>query len=156
MAKATDFSVSDFRSEIKTFESSVGPRAEVYISVATDIGPLFYATFYSRGICQSGGSDFRVNADDLPGIVEALKDKWAEFAERNRGAITRKMALAVIRITADLGECTDAALRNCGEFDPSQIKMYGEDACADANDIAGRGPFQIVVLGGANAPVEAA
>lgn len=156
MTKAADFPVSEFRSEIKAFESSVGPRAEVYISVELTDGPLFYATFYSRGICQSGGSDFRVDADDLPGVLLALKNKWAEYAEKHRGEITRKMALAIIRITAELGECTDAALRNCGEFDPAQIKMYGEQACGDANDIAGRGPFQIVTLGGANAPAEVA
>lgn len=145
----------EYREFVRGFRESIGPRAEVYTSF-NEAGKIFHATLYSRGIAGIGGSDFVVQGDTWSELRAGLSDKWAEYSERHRAEVTRKMALAIIRITADLGECTDAALRNCGEFDPGQINAYGEQACADANDIAGRGPFSIVVMGGANAEEEAA
>lgn len=154
---ASKIATEQFRTDVKNFQSSIGPRAEVFVSVSLRPDTQLYnASLYSRGITSRSEMDFRVDADSLTDLLEGLKSKWTEMAERHRAAITRKMALAIIRITAELGECTDAALRNCGEFDPAQIKMYGEQACADANDIAGRGPFAIVTMGGANAETEAA
>jgi hypothetical protein len=122
-----------------------------------DGGILFHASLFSRGIGGVGGSqDFRVDGDTFAELHNALTTKWAEYEAKHRAETIRRMALAIIRITAELGECTDAALRNCGEFDPGQIKSYGEQACNDANDIAGRGPFSIIVKGGANAESQAA
>jgi hypothetical protein len=140
----------EYRKAVAEFASTVGPKAECYTSL-NEHGPLFHVSLYSSGITQRVGGYFRVNGDTWSELFKALTDKWAEYEAQHRAETIRKMALAIIRITAELGECTDAALRNCGEFDPGQVNAYGEKACADANEIAGKGPFSIVVMGGANA-----
>lgn len=144
-----EMSARDYERAIKSFQTKIGPRANVSTFIHSgEEGPL-YAAVYATGN-YSKGAEFSVHAETFSELLAAVKAKWAEYEEAHRVRTIRKMALAIIRITAELGECTDAALRNCGEFDPGQIKAYGEQACADANNIAGRGPFSIVVKGGAN------
>lgn len=146
-----EMSARDFAKAINLFEKKIGPRANVScFVVGNGDGLPLYAAVYATGN-YSSGAEFSVQAETFAELFAAVGAKWTEYEEAHRSRTIRKMALAVIRITAELGECTDAALRNCGEFDPGQIKSYGEQACADANDIAGRGPFSIVVKGGANA-----
>lgn len=152
-----DMTLAEFRKGYLALAREIGPRAEIYPSF-NDSGPILGASVYPLGIT-SGRRDieFRVHGETLSELLNALTVKWAEHSETYKRRTIRKMALAIIRTTADLGECTDAALRNCGDFDPGQIALFGQQACADANDIAGRGPFSIITKGGANgAPVEAA
>lgn len=147
----TEMTATEYRTAILTLAKSIGPRAQIWTTM-NDEGKLFHASLYSRGIGGPGGQlDFRTDGDTFAELYKSVTDKWAEYEAKHRDETIRKMALAIIRITAELGECTDAALRNCGEFDPGQIRAYGEQACADANDIAGKGPFAIIVMGGANA-----
>jgi hypothetical protein len=75
--------------------------------------------------------------------------KWEEYRERFAQTVTRKMALAIIRLTDEFGECTDAALRD--EFDAGQVAAYSAEACALANTMAAKGPFTIIAVAGANA-----
>lgn len=149
-----EMSAQDYRTVIKDFLSTVGIKAEAYTSL-NDQGPLFHVSFYPLGIARSsvrGDINYlRVEGDTFAELYQNLMDAWAEYESRHKAQTIRKMALAIIRITADLGECTDAALRNCGEFDPAKVALYGEQACTDANEIAGKGPFSIVTIGGANA-----
>lgn len=141
----------EYRAAVLALAKSIGARAQIWTCM-NDAGKLFHVALYATGI---GGTrsemDFRIEGDTFDELYALTAATWAEYEEAHRIRTIRKMALAIIRITAELGECTDAALRNCGEFDPSQIKAYGEQACLDANDIAGRGPFSIIVKGGANA-----
>lgn len=149
-AAKTEITPRDYEKAIRSFQSKIGPRANVSTFINSgENGPL-YAAVYPTGN-YSKGAVFSVHAETFSELLAAVTAKWAEYEEAHRVRTIRKMALAIIRITAELGECTDAALRNCGEFDPGQISAYGEQACADANDIAGKGPFSIVVMGGANA-----
>jgi hypothetical protein len=143
----------EYRTSIKDFLSKAGIKAEAYTSFA-DNGPLYYVTFYPRGIVGSSSREegyLRIDGDTFGELFRKLSEAWSEYEGRHRGQTIRKMALAIIRITAELGECTDAALRASGEFDPGQIRAYGEQACADANEIAGKGPFKIKMRRGANA-----
>lgn len=149
MTIKVEMTVTEYRASTLALAKSVGPGAQIWTYLQSS-GPLFTATFYSRGVGY-GDAEFAVTGDTLGDLYKSLADKWGEYGEAHRTRTIRKMALAIIRITAELGECTDAALRNCGEFDHAQIKAYGEQACNDANDIAGKGPFSIVVMGGANA-----
>jgi hypothetical protein len=138
----------EYRAAIKALAASIGPKADIWMAMNDD-GKLFRSSVYSRGMM--GNMDFQVYGDTFAELYAALTTKWAEYEAQHRAGTIRKMALAIIRITAELGHCTDAALRNCGEFDPGQVKAHGEQACTDANEIAGKGPFSIVVMGGANA-----
>ncbi len=87
-------------------------------------------------------------ADPLEAIAEAAQ-KWEEMSVRVRKDQTKKLALAIIRITHEHGCCTDAALR--AEFGPKEIEKYGTAALTLANEMAENGPFEIVELEGANA-----
>lgn len=145
-----DISIKEFRAGVLALRTEIGPRAEIYTSV-NDKGPTYCANVYCKGLTQSRGEmEFRVEANTFRDLLAGLQGKWSEHSDVHAQRTVRKMALAIIRITAELGECTDAALRNCGEFDPGQVRRFGAAACADANEIAGKGPFSIVVMGSAN------
>lgn len=153
----TDLSFAEYREGCLALEREIGPKANIYTSLS-DRGKFVSGSIYPYGMggpTRNEDGYLRLEADTLRELLDALRSKWAEYEESHRTRTIRKMSLAIIRITAELGECTDAALRNCGEFDPGQIKRYGEQACADANDIAGRGPFKIITMGGANAEAAA-
>lgn len=93
---------------------------------------------------------FEVEANDFDELLILLKDKWESYKETNRTRTIRKMALAIIRITAELGECTDAALR-ADVFSAEEVARYASDACADADKIASNGPFSVTRAAKANA-----
>lgn len=143
------------RDAFKAFAAEISAEASLHVSLNTsrwEVGPdALSATAYPRGVGKD--SVFTVTADDWSALLTATKEKWAEYTDEHAARTIRAMALAIIRITAELGECTDAALRS--EFSEAEVRRHGERACADANDIAGRGPFSITRFGGAN-EVEAA
>jgi hypothetical protein len=101
------------------------------------------ASCYPHGV----GRDhcIRATSDTFEGVFAALREKIAEDRLKIHAAIIRKMALAIITITADIGECSDAALRGNG-FPQSEIDKHGESACAEATRLAAGGPFEIVRL----------
>lgn len=86
--------------------------------------------------------------DSLEEVVPAITAAWEEHKELHAANTTKAMAIAVIRLTTELGECTDAALR-C-EFTAQEITDYGNAAADLATEMGGRGPFRIVHLTGAN------
>lgn len=128
---------------------SISPSAEIYISFnnAGADTPALNCSVYPSGMIKEGLS-FRVTGDDWDELLAAAHAKWAEHRGRHRAQMIRKMALDIIRITAMLGECTDAALRPI--YRPFEIDAFGALACADADQIAGKGPFAIKTTVGAN------
>jgi hypothetical protein len=142
----------EYRDAVNLLRAEMGPRALISTFVMEGDEPMYCAVYPTGDVCS--GPEFTIRGETFAALLAALREKIVAHAETYRLRTIRKMALAIIRITAELGECTDAALRNCGEFDPDQVKAYGEQACSDANEIAGKGPFTIVASGGAN--VEAA
>lgn len=149
-----DISYAEFRNSYMALAVEIGPKAIIHPSF-NDHGKMFWASIYPYGITGSSFKEdgyLRVEADTLSELIEKLRSEWGKFSETHNARVVRKMALAIIRITAELGECTDAALRN--EFDAGQVNRFGERACADANEMAGKGPFAIVVRGGANGAPE--
>ena len=130
------------------FAKSIGPRAYVSTIVSSS-GPENVAlSIYPDGI--SRDSALYVQASDWDGALTAMREQWAARRDEYRRKTIRKMALEIIRITAELGECTDAALR-AGEFTPEEVVQFGAEAIADANTIASNGPFAIVPAAKANA-----
>jgi hypothetical protein len=133
----------------RQFSSEIGPRAWVSVGLTNDYGiadGALSCSVYPQGVTNAHA--FTVFADDLAGLATVARAKWAEHSAEFRQQQTRKMALAIIRITAAHGHCTDAALRQ--EFSTAEVTEYSAAACADANTIAGKGPFEVVTLGGSN------
>ena len=138
---------TELRAELKKFESEVGPKADTSLSIH-DYGEPVYASLYPFGITNNKGY-IAVTADGWESAIEKLKAEWAKYSAEHQRQTIRDMALAIIRLTTEIGEATDAALRS--EFDPGTVERYGDEACAMANTMAGRGPFTIKRMRGANA-----
>lgn len=138
-----------FKTAIRDLEREVGSKADVYAHIATKSGPVISGVIYPFGIGSNKGS-VRSSADDFETLLANLRASWAEHKEEHAKQTIRKMALEIIRITADFGECRDAGLRTAG-FLHEEIARFGSAACVDANDIAGRGPFAILESGAVNA-----
>lgn len=135
---------------VDQFRHEIGPNAEISVFIEDHIineHPI-YAIIYPHGICRSDEGRVRITAPDFEEALLKMRAAWAEHSAQFRGKAIRSMALAIIRITAEQGHCTDAALRQ--EFKNGEVESYGPDAVKDANEIADKGPFAIVTLGGAN------
>lgn len=72
-----------------------------------------------------------------------LRAKWAKRKASDDVEMIRSMALEIIRITAERGQCDAFALR-ADKFSQEDVDTYGERAVADANEIASNGPFSII------------
>lgn len=96
-----------------------------------------------------GNDHLSVRADNWPELFRSARAKLLEAVDRLHGEVVKKLALAIIRITHEQGECTDQALRV--EFGQQDIDRYGEEAVAAADQMASNGPFRIVATAGANA-----
>ena len=135
----------EIQAETQAITKDIGSQAESYVSINAHGAPLHF-TAYPHGIIKPRA--FSVDAADWPELFAAARAKWAECSDRVRAETIRKMALAIIRITAEQRACTDAALRQ--KFAHEDVARYADDAVADANAIAANGPFAIVQMGGAN------
>lgn len=128
--------------------ADIGPKCEIFpgLNVFTSGANALYTSVRPDGLL--GKAHFSVEADTYSETIEKIEAEWALRSDTHAAHTIREMALAIISITADLGECTDAALR--AKFDATDVARYGERACAEATEIAGLGPFSIVTLSGAN------
>ncbi len=146
-----DLTHAEARDAFKTFARSIGPRCDKSIGLETSswdkLPEALSATFWIDGIT-GNGQRFVVRAGTYRDLLAAAEAEWADRSDLHAITVTREMALAIIAITADQGECSDAALR--ATFDAADIKRFGEQACAQATEMASNGPFSIVSLSGAN------
>ncbi len=144
-ANATLKDVGKFMSE---FRRAVGTNCDVYASVNSDGTCEFSA--YLMGIGRSSEGTIRTEHKATWAEASAeLLHQWEAQRANHRSVKLRKMAVEIIQITADQGECTDRALRL--NFDQAEIDAFGPDAAALATEMAGNGPFSIVTTAKANA-----
>ena len=139
---------TEIRETAKTFANEIGPDATILISIHIRATKLLFAMICPDGVGRD--SALCVSADEWPELFTTLRAKWAERADEYRRKTIRKLALEIIRITAEQGECTDAALRGVS-FSATDVARYGAEAVADANAIASNGPFAIVAAAKENA-----
>lgn len=147
-----DFTPAEMAAALREFCDEIGPNADSYASINTS---RYYSkpglpcslSLYPNGIT-GNGETVSCNAATWREALSDVKDIWAERSDQRALNTIRSMALRIISITTDQGECSDAALR--AEFEARDVIRYGERACAEANEMAGRGPFSIVTLRGAN------
>ena len=94
----------------------IGERAAVCIRLNTSryssSKRLCHGSVYPSGIGVE--SAFIVEADDWAELFDALNAKWDEHFETYIARLIQDIALAIIRITAEQGGCSDAALRAAG------------------------------------------
>jgi len=118
------------------------PRAHAYLAVN------------AKGVRLHLDRDW-LKLDSKPIPVKSVPSLFATFQaarEAIRDAMTkpdektiRAMALAVLDITEECGECKESALR-LREFSPREIHRYHADACALAMKM-GAGPFSVLLDG---------
>ncbi len=144
----------EFMIEARAFARTISARADISLYASTgyfDPGPdgkPIKASLYLHRKVNSFNSEFSVEAETFDDLMAAVKAKWIEHEAVSRERVIRDMALAIIEITAMMGQCTDSALRV--KFEAEDVARYGDDAAADANTIADKGPFRVVRLGKAN------
>lgn len=139
----------EIQDALKALRDEIGGKCDVSFSISTRHARPITSFCWPVG----HGDDapfFHGTHDDWQEAFAAVRAKWGEISADVRRETVRKMALAIIRITADIGECTNAALR-ADEFTEEDIIAYGEEACQQADTMAANGPFSITQMIGANA-----
>ena len=136
---------------VVALSDKIGKRADAYFS-ADRYGCSI--SIYARGI-GNGHADIRVRSepgDTFATLLARAEAAWDEHSGQYRRELIRRMALAIIEITASQGRCSDAALRM--RFSRDDIAALGSEAVADANSIAANGPFDIATAADNGAPDE--
>jgi len=146
----TDVTPAEISKELASIKNEAGANAYASLHVDCDgyATDSVYAVLYPYGMCSTKGS-ISVRGKTFEKALVDLREKWAKYSDEHRSQTIRSMALAIIRLTTETGDCTDAALRQ--EFDAAQIARWGDDACKLADEMAGKGPFSIKRKRGANA-----
>jgi len=140
---------TEIKAALKAIAVDAGPKAYASIDISADSRATISAGLYPEGI--TGHSMcIRVEADDFSEVIDKLNRAWEARRDLQDKQTIRKMALSVIEISTDHGECSDAALRGAG-FSQRQIDAMGATACSEATRLAAGGPFSIVATIGANA-----
>jgi hypothetical protein len=141
----------EFQAELTAIAKDMGAHADVTALISAN-GNAIFLSIYPAGM----GTEkpwFSLRGDTFEEALAAIRAKWGEYRDEHERQMTRRMALRIIEITAQLGECTDAALRG-DVFSTDDVTRYGARACTEANDIAGRGPFKLIMLGSSNGAPE--
>ncbi|MEG9524271.1 MAG: hypothetical protein MIL41_00560 [Hyphomicrobiales bacterium] len=149
-SKPATMSILEAHAALVELKKEIGPKAEIYVSLSTSDGrdkPL-HAQIYAGGMGQRD-PNFHCSGTELGQLVADLRVGWEGFQVEHARRMTADMALEIIRITDEQGCCTDAALRG-SKFSVGDVLRFGPAACAKANEMAGRGPFEIVSIAGAN------
>lgn len=150
MAEQADLTHEEASAAFKALGEQMGSRADWSAGLNRHSSlnkAALTATFWPNGLCSSS-PQFFVFADTYRELLAASEEAWAERSDLHAINTIRDMALAIIRITAERGECTDASLR--AEFDAADVTRFAERAVESANEMASNGPFSITKLSGAN------
>lgn len=141
---------SDILAGLKELTSEVGPNAlaTVYLAHGDYMSAYSSASLHPEGTL--GKVTLNVKFTQWSEIIPGLREAWEEHRELHASNKIKSMALAVIRLTAEQGECSDSALR-C-EFSQQEIDRYGDRAAELATEMGGNGPFEIVRYGVGNMP----
>ena len=138
----------EIRDKANEMAKNIGERAKVYVGFS-DRGLPITGSVYTN--YPTSSPVVRAEAEDWSEIFSLLQEAWAAHHDEHCRRMTKKMALRIIEITDDQGECTDSALRGIWDFTDADVQEFGPGACAKADEMAGRGPFSITTIAGANA-----
>lgn len=142
--------ISEIQAGCRALAEKVGPKSYVNLSITNG---RTVASLHTKGIVgdpEDVGSFavFVHNFEDPAAALQELEELWRAEREARSGRVIEQMALSIIRLTAEFGECTDAALR--AEYG-QDVAELGAEALERANAMAANGPFSIRVTQSANA-----
>lgn len=126
------------------------PKVWVSASVSHDSHACI--SICTRGVCPDSddASAFTIHVDgtEWPAMFADAESKWRSELEKRNVRVVEEIALEIIRLTAEFGECTDRALR--AKYGPL-VATLSDAAVSRANEMAANGPFSVVRLAAANA-----
>lgn len=115
--------------------------AEIRVDGWSDDDPPLFGS-----VCVKVGGTLKsvvgCRADDLATLVERMQAQWTEFNAGYRAERVKALALDIIKITAEHGRCTEAALR-LASYKADEIADIGDEAATMADAMAANGPFSI-------------
>jgi hypothetical protein len=149
----------EFRDRMAALMATIHHDSQCYVQVsvypsadhAVHKDAPIRVTLYPRGM--GSHTDEMLITAPAETFEEAFADmaaKWSAHQEVFHARTVKRMALAIIRHQDAHGECTEAHLRTDPimsheriGFTQAEIDRYRVEACAEANKIAGKGPFTI-------------
>lgn len=142
--------ISEIQAGCRALAEKVGPKSYVTLSITSG---STVASLYTKGFVRDpddmGSFEvFAHNFTDPAAALQELEEKWLAERKARSDRIVEQMALSIIRLTAEFGECTDAALR--AEYG-QDVAELGAEALERANSMAANGPFSIRTTQSANA-----
>jgi len=141
--------ILEFQKEVEALRNEIGGAATIYTSISTwEMGAS--ASIYPLGMTRDVAA--RAAAATFDELIIKLRSEWVKVREEYDRKQTRLLAVAIIELTADQGECAEPALRGRG-FPQADIDRLGEKASEEATRLSTLGPFTIVKTAGRNAPV---
>ena len=142
--------ISEIQAGCRALAEKVGPKSYVNLNITNGYTS---ASLYTKGLIGdpedvSAFAVFAHNFTDPAAALRELEEKWLAERVARSDRIVEQMALSIIRLTAEFGECTDAALR--AEYGQNVAEL-GAAALERANSMAANGPFSIRTTQSANA-----
>ncbi len=139
---------TEIRDSLRLLAGRIGGDAGIDVSIRPN-GSRFpiEGVIYPFGITKS--TAIRIQAEDWPEAVTLLNERWNDSRDGLQAQTIKTMALAIIRLTDEHGECTDQMLR--AEFDAGDVTAFMDRAIERADTMASNGPFSVRRVSQSNA-----
>ena len=124
---------------IRALEAMLGDRADIYSECRYGSARL---SIYPAGITYSGNEREHIDAATWPEAFAAARAWIANHATVHRDNRIRAMALAIIALTDQHGECTRAMLTR-REFSGAEVDALKDAACQRASEMSANAPFAV-------------
>lgn len=120
-----------------------GPNTYLSLDFRKDPNPLHLTIYPNDILTKTRDEVFHSEAASWEALFTNANAAWETHKDRIHAAVIRRMALEIIRITADTGQCTDRDLR-LTDFTEAQVTTYAQRAADEADTIAATGPFAVI------------
>lgn len=143
---------------MKALRSEIGHECYVGATISFSAFPgsdKFNCVVYPLGVSVLDKvATFRKSYDDLSEFAPEAREWWEGIRDSANAEKVRNLALALIQVCADKGECLPADLRAHG-FSDDDVKAFGSHAEAEALRLSEGGPFKITPgITGNGAPLD--
>lgn len=108
---------------------------------------IINGVIYPDGVI--GKARIAVDGDDFQDVITKMNEAWNEYRASHQDDLLKRMALAIIRLTEERGECTDQMLR--ADFGADDVIACLDRATELADKMAANGPFKVVRITESNA-----
>lgn len=147
--------IEEIQTALGELHALAGPKSWVDLSIKPR---SVDGVIYPEGVCSRRNGELSerigVSNPDWRIVISELRSEFERRVDQRKKRVTEEMALAIIHLTYQHGECTDAQLRGA-DFDAVDVALFGQAACERANEMTNKGPFVLTIQEAAN-DVEAA